>query len=268
MPVKNIGSLVKKKIVGKQVSDRVKTGIPGFDGLIEGGFPKDSSILVVGGPGCGKTIFCMQYLYNGAKMFKEKGLYISFEQTSESIREQAKQFGWDFASLEKKGLLEIMSVSVGELNKKIIQEIEEKVKKKGYKRVVVDSLSTLVINAPIYTNPHDLSVEDVVGENVIFSPPIIGEYIVRKFVYGFVESLRKLGSTNLLVGEADQSGATLTRDSLSEFACDGIVSITFESLGGEFSRSLIVRKMRRTKNEEDIHPLEIGNKGIVVHESS
>jgi len=36
-------------------------------------------------------------------------------------------------------------------------------------------------------------------------------------------------------------------------------------MGGEFSRSLLVRKMRGTKNDEDIHPLEISSKGLVVH---
>ena len=54
-------------------------------------------------------------------------------------------------------------------------------------------------------------------------------------------------------------------EGISEFLCDGVVLLNFESLGGEFSRSLLVRKMRHTKNEEDIHPLEISKKGLVVH---
>ena len=141
-----------------------------------------------------------------------------------------------------------------------------KFRKKNIKRLVIDSLSTLIVNAPIYTNTSELSVEDVVGENVIFSPPIVGDYIVKRFVYGFIDDLRELDSTNLFIGEASQSEEGATRDTISEFACDGIVSISFESLGGEYSRSMIIRKMRRTKNDEDIHPLEIGHKGIVVHD--
>ena len=72
---------------------RVKTGIKGFDELIEGGFPKNSSILVCGGPGCGKTIFASEFIYNGAKKYNEKGMYVSFEQNSDSIKNQARQFG-------------------------------------------------------------------------------------------------------------------------------------------------------------------------------
>lgn len=259
----------KKEISKKNTkkADRVPTGVPGLDKLIQGGLPKLSSTLVVAGPGCGKTIFCMQYIFNGAKEFNEKGLYVTFEQSSESLKKQAKQFGWDFQKLEKEGMIEILSVPVTKLNRKTIEDIEERVNKKGIKRLVIDSLSTLIINAPIYADTSDMSTQDVVGENVFLSPPVMGDYLVKKFIYSFVERLRVLNSTNLLVGEADQTGTTLTRDSLSEFACDAIISITFESLGGEFSRSLIIRKMRHTKNNEDIHPMEISKKGIVVHES-
>jgi len=111
-----------------------------------------------------------------------------------------------------------------------------------------------------------MSVEDVMGENVTFSPAIIGNYLVQKFLYGFIDQLRDLNEcTTLLIGEADQTGQNISRDTLSEFACDGIVLINFESLGGEFSRSLIVRKMRQTKNNEDVHPLEISKNGLVIH---
>ncbi len=252
-----------KKI--KILKNRVSTGIPGFDKLIQGGFPQGSSILVSGGPGTGKTIFAMQYLVQGA-LKNEKGLYVTFEQRESDLTKQAKQFKWNLNSLTSNGTLKIMSIPVHKLTRKTIKEIKEIVKKENIKRLVIDSLSTLVVNAPIYTNPSELSVEDVVGDNVTFSPPIIGDYMVRKFVYGFIEGLRNLNSTNLLIGEANQTGDTITRDGLSEFACDGIISISFESLGGEFSRSLIVRKMRRTKNNEDVHPMEIGKHGIKIHD--
>ena len=46
--------------------ERVKTGIPGLDDLIGGGFPKESTILLSGVAGAGKTIFCLQFIFNGA----------------------------------------------------------------------------------------------------------------------------------------------------------------------------------------------------------
>lgn len=255
---------VKKK-VNKSLK-RVPTGILGFDGLIQGGLPVNSSTLIVGGPGTGKSIFSMNYLVNGAVKFKEKGLYVSFEQRAEDLRGQAAQFGWDFPALEKKGMLKVLSISVDELTKDTIKKIQEEVKKNKIKRLVIDSLSTLVVNAPIYVSSTNLAVEDVVGGNVVFSPPVIGDYMVKRFIYDFISSLRDLDCTTLLVGEAAQNGEFISRDTISEFASDAIIMISFEALGGEYSRSLIVRKMRGTKNDEDIHPMEIGKDGVVIHD--
>ncbi|MFZ5955868.1 MAG: RAD55 family ATPase [Nanoarchaeota archaeon] len=252
------------KIKGGKINHRVPTGIPGFDELVQGGLPTNSTVLIAGSPGTGKSIFSMQYLINGCEI-KEKGLYVTFEQTSEALVEQAQQFGWDLEKLQKNNLLKIKSISTEELTKTTIKEIEEIVIKNQIKRLVIDSLSTLVINAPIYTAPTELSVEDVVGQNVIFSPPVIGDYIVKRFIYMFIERLKKLNCTTILISEAAENSEYITRDTLSEFACDGVILITFESMGGEFSRSLIVRKMRQTKNNEDVHPLEISKKGIIVH---
>jgi circadian clock protein KaiC len=255
----------EKKTSSINTSDRTATGILGFDDLVEGGFPKNSSVLICGGPGTGKTIFCMEYLINGATKFNEKGLYVSFEQRRDDLVKQAKQFGWDLDDLEKKGQVKVISIPVEKITKKTIKEIQDLVAKQGIKRLVIDSLSTLIINAPIYTTPSELAVQDVVGENIVFSPPIIGDYIVKRFVYDFIEKLRTMDTTNLLISEASQNNEYITRDTLSEFVCDGIVLISFESMCGAYSRSLIVRKMRSTKNDEDVHPLEVSDKGLIVH---
>lgn len=259
----NIKATPKANFVKK--GNRVASGIPGFDELVEGGFPNRSSVLICGGPGTGKTIFCLQHLINGVTMFNEKGLYVTFEQEADALRDQARQFGWDLDKLEREGKLQIMSVSVDKMTRDIIKKIQDIVKKQGIKRLVIDSLSTLVVNAPIYTTPSELAIKDVVGDNIVFSPPIIGDYIVKRFIYTFIDSLRELDCTTLLISEAAQSGDYITRDTLSEFVCDGVVLITFESMGGAYSRSLIVRKMRQTKNDDDVHPVEISQKGIVVH---
>ena len=263
MPKKEIKE--KPATISKPSSERVPTGIKGFDELVEGGFPKGSSILICGGPGTGKTIFSSEFLLHGAKDFNEKGLYVTFEQREEAVKEQAKQFGWNIDELEKKGMIKVMSVPAANIKKTIIKDIKDIIKKEGIKRLVVDSLSTLVVNAPIYVEPHELAVQDVVGENVIFSPPVIGDYIVKRFIYDFIDSLRELDCTTLLVTEAANGGEYLTRDTLSEFVCDGVVLISFESMGGNYSRSLIVRKMRGTKNNEDVHPVEMSKTGIIIH---
>lgn len=243
--------------------DRVPTGIPGFDNLVQGGFPFKSPILVAGGPGTGKTIFAMQFLINGSTKYNDKGLYVSFEQTRDEIVDQSKQFGWDIDKLEKDGKIKLMIIDVEEITEKIIEDLKKVIEKEGIKRLVIDSLSTLLINAPIYTSCKSLSVTDVVGDNINFSPPIIGDYVVRRFLYKFISSLRVLNCTSVLISESGHDGY-ISRDTVSEFICSGVVALTSESMGGGSSRSMIIKKMRRTKNNEEVHSIEINEQGMSI----
>ncbi len=73
---------------------KIPTGIPGFDEILNGGLEKGWSYLIKGGPGSGKTIFGLQFLIEGVKR-GEKVVYISFDETKEEVKRQAKNFGWD-----------------------------------------------------------------------------------------------------------------------------------------------------------------------------
>jgi circadian clock protein KaiC len=160
----------------------------------------------------------------------------------------------------------VLDIPPREINRETAQQIIDLCKKEKIKRLVIDSLSTLSINAPIYTQVSDLAVSEVMKDSVFFSPPIIGDLMVKRFIYGFIDDLKELkDTTTLLISEKPPGGDFLTRDTISEFLCDGVIVVTFESLGGEYSRSLIVRKMRQTKNDEDIHPIEISKNGLIVH---
>ena len=55
--------------------NRMPTGIPGLDNMIEGGLPRPSLILLAGDAGAGKTTFCTQFLCKGADL-GEHGLYL------------------------------------------------------------------------------------------------------------------------------------------------------------------------------------------------
>ena len=88
---------------------------------------------------------------------------------------------------------------------------------------------------------------------------------IKRFVYAFTDELRQLKNTTSLLISQVTNEKQLSRDTISEFICDGVINVIYESMGGEFSRSLMIRKMRQVKHDEDIHPLEISKKGLVVH---
>jgi len=64
------------KTVGLGEIERIGTGIANLDKLIQGGIPRASIVLLVGAPGTGKTVFCLQYMATGAKA-GDKCVYIA-----------------------------------------------------------------------------------------------------------------------------------------------------------------------------------------------
>src|ERR1044071_8174514 len=77
-------------------NQRIPTGIPELDRIIEGGLRIGKTYLVIGEPGTGKTFFGLQFLVNGL-MDKEKGLYVAIDEKPADVLEQAASLGWDLA---------------------------------------------------------------------------------------------------------------------------------------------------------------------------
>jgi circadian clock protein KaiC len=219
---------------------RIESGIHGLDPLIQGGFLQNSVTLVTGGTGTGKTIFCLQYLWHGL----QKGdtcLYISLEESPEDIKEDALQFGWDFEKFEKKGLFRVIyhdPAQVNNLGAVIIDEI----KRMDVKRIVIDSTS-------------------IVGLTIESASQI------RKILYNITGTIKKTGCTALITSEIPEGTKQLTRFGVEEFVVDGVIVLNYLEYAagtGGMDRSLIIRKMRRTKHGKDMYPMEISAKGIMI----
>lgn len=82
---------------------KIPTGITGFDHLTGGGLPANRTTLVLGSPGCGKTVFALQALVNSARR-GQPGVFVSFNETPQQLLENAASFGWDLEGLEKRQL--------------------------------------------------------------------------------------------------------------------------------------------------------------------
>jgi circadian clock protein KaiC len=72
--------------------------------ITDGGLPRGRTTLLLGGPGCGKTVFALQALVNGARRTKEAGMFVAFEESTRQIVANAATFGWDLPELTKKKL--------------------------------------------------------------------------------------------------------------------------------------------------------------------
>lgn len=214
---------------------RIKSGIPGFDKLISGGFPENSIILISGAPGTGKSIFAMKFIEEGLKN-DEFCVYINFEQTKEDLIRHAKSIGIDFEAFEKKGKLKIIS-----LWPKNFDEIFEKItesKQMKPKRMVIDSITSGLLDN------HE-------------------EYY-RGIIHEVAKKIKEIGITTIMTSELIHGQNGYSRDGVSEFVADGVIILEAECVGEELQRSVRVVKMRETKIDGGRHEVVISNKGLIV----
>src|SRR2546427_780023 len=83
---------------------KAPTGIPGLDEITSGGLPRGRPTLVCGGAGCGKTLLAMEFLVRGALEYDEPGVFMSFEETTDDLVENAQSLGFDLRRLRAPGV--------------------------------------------------------------------------------------------------------------------------------------------------------------------
>jgi KaiC/GvpD/RAD55 family RecA-like ATPase len=219
--------------------ERIKTGIPGLDDLINGGLIPKSLSLLTGTTGTGKTILSSQFVFTGLKEFDQPAVYVSFEEPIESIKENCLEFGWDFSPYEKKEKIAFVKYDPFHVED-IYELVETNVKKINAERVVIDSVSAL-----------GLYVRD--------TPEI------RRTIFNIAFLLRKLSCTTILISEILPMQEALSRFGVEEFVSDGVVVLYYNKVGSQFSRALTIWKMRNTEHSNKIHPYKITSKGITVY---
>src|SRR3989338_6481480 len=231
---------------------RIGTGVPKLDPMISGGYPEGSVILVSGSTGSGKTILGLQFLVEGARK-GEKGLYISFEEAVGSVKMQANEFSWKLDELEKKNALRVVSLSIAHSNiEKVLDDMTALIEKFKPKRMVIDSLSTLGVFSEIETK---------VDHGSVLLANAFGEAIIRKAIITLIERLRSFDTiTTVVTSELQEGSHWYSRDTVSEFACDGVIKLSKIDAAGK--RLLTVVKMRATKHQFLPTEIEIGKRGI------
>lgn len=215
--------------------ERIKSGINGLDEKIEGGFEKGAIITVVGGPGSGKSIFGMQFIYQGLKD-GENCIYVSLEEQPEDIQNDMKILGMNIDSYLSNGNLSITFISP--LNFEYLPVIDQ-VRQKKVTRLVIDSISALA-----------LYFEDRMK--------------FRKFLLDLISSLKELKVTTVLIDEEFENGSEDIKAFSGEYLADAVINLFYTGLGGEYDRSMQITKMRRTNQYRSIIPMKIDKGGIYV----
>ena len=132
---------------------RLRTGIPGFDEVTQGGLLADRIYLVDGDPGAGKTTFALQFLLEGVRN-GERCLYVTLSETRDELASGARSHGWSLEGLEvfelladaqdldgedELTMLNPSEVELGETTRKVLEVVE----RTKPTRMVFDSLSEM-----------------------------------------------------------------------------------------------------------------------------
>jgi len=232
--------------------ERVKTGVLGFDEIVGGGIPKRNVVLLSGGPGTGKSIFSIQFLWNGLQM-KGSGIYVALEEHPVQVRINMRGFRWGVRQYELEGkfaVIDAFTAGVGEAAKR-------------EKYVVRDPDSVEELVDVLRTAINDISAERVVVDSVS-TLYLTRPSVARGVVLQLKKVLSGMGTTNILISQVSVTERGFGGPGV-EHAADGIVRLDLDEVNGELIRSLVIWKMRGTNHSMKRHIFEITDKGIVVH---
>ena len=220
---------------------KAKTGIIGLDNMIGGGFERNSTNLLVGATGSGKSILALQFLLEGIKN-NEGVLYITFEEKKGEFYANMQKLGWDLEDLEKSEKFIFLEYSPEKV-KMMLDEgggaIESTVLKHNIKRMVIDSITSF---------------------SLLFDDPLSK----REANLGLFDIISKWNCTTLLTAQHNPLKEKSDEMDTMDFEADSVIFLYFVRTKNKRQRFIEIVKMRGTDHSKEMHSFEITKKGIKI----
>lgn len=220
--------------------ERAQVGIKSLDKLLGEGIPYGSSLLISGVAGTGKTILSLEFIYRGAKEFNEKGIFFSFEETTERLINAARGMGWDIDAEIKKGNIEIIFVPQTEIQvEKHLLMMKDKIDTMGAKRIAIDSVS-------------------------VFVHKIKDPQAVREKIFQLATLVQMVQGIGFFATDIPYGSDKISRFGVEETVVDGVILLTSVEVGLKRERHLEIYKLRNTAHYNGRHKMHIGVGGVVI----
>ncbi|MGD2250125.1 MAG: ATPase domain-containing protein [Candidatus Methanofastidiosia archaeon] len=223
---------------------RVKTGIQELDKKLGGGFYRSSTIVVSGPPAVGKTILGLQFLFNGAKKFGEKGAYITLSESVSKTKAFCEKLEFYDNRLVEDGMVTFTDLGPLMMRHKldvrsVLHEIGLLMENTSAERIVIDPITII-----------SFAVQDTYESRIA---------ILR--MSGVISSM---GSTSILISEANENTG-IPFFPIEEFVSDAVVrlAVHHSEIGEEFERLMQIRKLRGSDHERKWIRYDITEEGIV-----
>ena len=222
--------------------ERIHTGITGLDEMVETGWLRGTSTLVVGPAGAGKTMLGLHFLRRGVED-GETSLLVNFQETPTQLRRAIRSLGWDDRELIDAGKFALLYRSPVELQiDSVVDEIFERIERDGVRRVVVDALGDL---------------ERAAGDPARFSDYVYA--LTQHLAARQVSSMFTLEAVGpVAAGQANRSEAEKT-----VHIVDNLLALTM-TLDGELKRAVRVIKSRGSAHDGHERTLRIGTQGLEI----
>ncbi len=241
--------------------EKTPTGIPGLDEMLDGGIPRNYTVLVTGGAGTGKSTFGMQFLVKGLEEYGENGLYITFEERPKDIIRNFSQFGWDVEKIRIVGILPQKSSFISPA-----KYIEKKSDKKNYFEYTPRRFSVDIIRDTIIKHVEEVNAKRVVIDSVTALAFFLSSDLeIRQEILGLINLLSELEVTSLILSEKPEGKEGISRFGVEEFLAHGVIILYNIVKGSERVRGIEVFKMRGVNHSKKICLMEIGPNGIEVY---
>ncbi|RMG97077.1 MAG: recombinase RecA [Chloroflexi bacterium] len=221
---------------------RLRSGVPGLDTILHGGFLSKNAYLIRGGPGTGKTTFGLHFLLAGISE-GETSLMITLGEPEINLRRNAQALGFDLTNIHfldlspsseffaKVESYDIFSPAEVE-REPVTQQIVETIQEIQPTRVFVDSMTQ-------------------------FRYLATDAFQFRKQTQSFLRFLLENGATVLFTSESSPEAP----DEDLQFLADGVIHLDYAPIG----RTITLTKYRGSDFEHGEHTFEITSTGIVVY---
>ena len=240
----------------KQEISVVKTGIPGFDSALSVGLKKNSSVVISGPPGSGKTTFGLQFIYSGAKEFDEPGVYISLSQSIDEIKNDCKTFGWDIDDLIAKEKILMIDLRPFKIKDKVIGKDDSLYRGE---QIPFEHLTKFILNSIKKINAKRIVIDSISILGMQYSD----KFYMRQGLQGMIQSLENFDVTSLLISEFSENNEA----PLEWFVTSGIIQLDNQIINNKMRRTIKIIKLRGLEHSKQVHSLELGSNGLYVYEN-
>ncbi|MEL6268855.1 MAG: circadian clock protein KaiC [Chloroflexota bacterium] len=218
---------------------RVTSGSESLDEMCNGGFFRDSVVMVSGATGAGKTLLATTFMAGGAAA-GERSLMFAFEESPQQIFRNAAGWGIDIESLAQGELVQIHSEypETAGLEDHLIR-MKSVIEEYQPKRIVVDSISAL---------------------RRISSPTGFREFIIALTSFIKHEEIAGLFTTTA----TNLTGSDIITEAHISTITDSIILLRYIEFQGTIMRGITVLKMRGSLHDQRIREFTIDDKGIHI----